>query len=401
MQNFDVVIIGGGYAGIMCALRLSGRVKGKQSIALVNPCGNFVERLRLHESLVVKAKYPMRSFDLRTVLEANKVTFFEGKAESFSSKDQTVSIKIGSQGPIGLHYGKLVIASGSLSATATVTGQNEHCFTLDQTGQMGSAQLGEMLERTNAPAVTIIGGGASGIEVAAEIARKSGAKITLICKGAFGETLRSGVAKRVRSTLVRAGVVIREHQQVKAVHSGQTDLADGPLAHDICVACTGLEVEEIWSNEGLQTERNGRVRVDKYLRASLDGTIFAAGDAAIATLKKSAPTRMSVLFALSSGAYVADAIADELAGKARRRFAFWTYGQAIGLGPYAVGFGNMRYDTAYPPYFTGRAGYHMRNFFVAVLFRLLMLERRWPGFPFYMGHPFLRDGPKPKKGRLE
>src|SRR5262245_58804558 len=47
-----VVIVGAGYAGVLCAARLSRRLKGKGKkgqVAIVDPRTHFVERVRLHE----------------------------------------------------------------------------------------------------------------------------------------------------------------------------------------------------------------------------------------------------------------------------------------------------------------------------------------------------------------
>jgi NADH:ubiquinone reductase (H+-translocating) len=45
--NTDVVVIGGGYAGVMAANRLTQR--DDVTVTLINPRPTFVERLRLHQ----------------------------------------------------------------------------------------------------------------------------------------------------------------------------------------------------------------------------------------------------------------------------------------------------------------------------------------------------------------
>jgi NADH dehydrogenase FAD-containing subunit len=42
-------ILGGGYAGLVCASRLAGTVGDRVSITLVDPIEDFVERVRLRE----------------------------------------------------------------------------------------------------------------------------------------------------------------------------------------------------------------------------------------------------------------------------------------------------------------------------------------------------------------
>jgi NADPH-dependent 2,4-dienoyl-CoA reductase/sulfur reductase-like enzyme len=47
-ENTDVVVIGGGYAGVMAANRLTQR--DDVTVTLINPRAKFVERMRLHQS---------------------------------------------------------------------------------------------------------------------------------------------------------------------------------------------------------------------------------------------------------------------------------------------------------------------------------------------------------------
>ena len=55
MTNKKIIVLGAGYAGLMAALRLEGRVKGLDaSITLINGEANFVERPRLPEVAVGK-----------------------------------------------------------------------------------------------------------------------------------------------------------------------------------------------------------------------------------------------------------------------------------------------------------------------------------------------------------
>jgi hypothetical protein len=51
VSSYDVVILGAGYAGLIAALRL-GRQKWGLRVALVNPRAQFLERVRLQESIV-------------------------------------------------------------------------------------------------------------------------------------------------------------------------------------------------------------------------------------------------------------------------------------------------------------------------------------------------------------
>lgn len=391
MQKYDVIIVGGGYAGTICALRLAGKSKGRLRIALVNPDPQFVERLRLHETLVAASKYPMRSFGFEKLLGERGVRYVQGSVVSLNRDRKTVRVANDGFKDEAIRYERLVIAAGSTSSRDLIEGQAAHSYVLDQRGENGVEQLTQNLAKDAMQDVTVVGGGATGIEVAAEIAQKPGTHVRLIAAGAIGQGMTEGVLKRVRYGLADAGIEVVEHEPVLAIDATHVTLKGRKVPHDVCITAAGFVVAEIWKNSGLETTSNGRIRGDAYLRSMDDTSIYVAGDACHVDAKGSASARMSVMFALTSGAHVANAILDETRGRIPRRFGFWTYGQAIGLGPIAVGFGNMRFDRAYPPYFTGRTGYHLRNFFVSILYKLLMLESRWPGLPFYFGRPIGRD----------
>ena len=48
-QTVRVVVVGGGYAGTIAALRVAGRARRRASVTLVDPRESFVQRLRLHQ----------------------------------------------------------------------------------------------------------------------------------------------------------------------------------------------------------------------------------------------------------------------------------------------------------------------------------------------------------------
>lgn len=391
MQQFDIIIVGGGYAGTMCALRLAGKAKGRLRIALINAEQHFVERLRLHEPLVSPPKIQMRSFDFKDLLSSKRVQFFCGAVTALDRGAKHVMVGLPNGEVTTLGYNRLVIAAGSTSSIEHIEGQAEHSYVLDQEAPQGVKELAATIKRVKAPRITVVGAGATGIEVAAELAQKSGARVCLIAANKLGTGLSEGVIRRVKSKLSQANIEIIEHTRIHSIQADRVTFSGGNVLHDICVSATGFSVGNLWQRSGLQTTENGRICTDPYLRARQNPSIFAAGDACYLEVQKSAPARMSVMFALTSGAHVADAILDDISGRVPRRFGFWTYGQAIGLGQSAVGFGNMRFDRAYPPYFTGRVGYHLRNFFVSILYKLLMLEARRPGLPFYLGRPMRRN----------
>ena len=161
MNKFDVLIVGAGYAGLMCALRLAARVKGRPvKIGVVNPSAGFVERLRLHEGLADGASL-LRPLDLHHVLKKTGIALIAGRVVSLDRAAQRVGVE--TAGAVGdVDYGRLVIAAGSHNRRDQILGAVSVAYSLDADHPRGAAALREALSANEHSRVLVIGGGASG-----------------------------------------------------------------------------------------------------------------------------------------------------------------------------------------------------------------------------------------------
>ncbi len=391
MEHYDVVIAGGGYAGVMCALRLAGKMVGQPiRIALINPAAHFVERLRLHEGIVEPARRRLRSFDIAALLGRRGVAFIPGKVVALDRTAWTATVERSNGQTIEIGYDRFVAAGGTVNRTDMIEGADRHAYVLDPSGDRNAAALHRRLAEEPARRVLVIGAGVTGIELAAEIAQRPGISVTLASAGAFApfaaDALRALLRRELES--LEVGVMITRVRRLSA-NLAHTD--SGEIAFDVCAVCAGFQAPPFLGESGLETNQAGRVLTDPYLRACNDGRIYAAGDCCLPVGPVGAPPRMSVPFALTTGAHVAEAIAAELTNRRPRRFGFWTFGQAIGLGNRAVGFSLTPHDTPFRPYFAGRVAFHLRAFFVRLLFSILRAEKgRRPRLPFWIGRPLRR-----------
>lgn len=113
--NVDVVVIGGGYAGVMAANRLTQR--GDVTVTLINPRSDFVERIRLHQ-LVGGSDDGV--VDYREIL-ADGVRLVVDSVTRIDAAGRRVTLATG--GTVGYDY--LIYAVGSGSASLCVPGAAE------------------------------------------------------------------------------------------------------------------------------------------------------------------------------------------------------------------------------------------------------------------------------------
>jgi hypothetical protein len=122
-QNTNVVVIGGGYAGVMAANRLTQRA----SVTLVNPRAAFVERIRLHQ--LVAGNHDafadlstMLAEDVRVVVDG--ATRIDAGARTVELKSaNTVLARIAGDDPAGVSQGMFAqcISLGRHAGTFQVT----------------------------------------------------------------------------------------------------------------------------------------------------------------------------------------------------------------------------------------------------------------------------------------
>ena len=414
MDEFDVVILGAGYAGLMCAVRLAGRTRGGLRIALVNERAGFVERLRLHEGLAgAEPSAKRRLPDLRTFLAGTGCEFVEGTAVAIDREGGAVEVETAS-GRRRVSYARLVIALGSRVDTGMVPGAAEYAFVLDPDGKFGQPALRRKIASLGtSPRIVVGGGGATGIEVAAELTRVAGARVTIVEEGEFAAFATDPVRRLLRAAVSRAGIEVVEGIRIAAIVADGVVTARGRLNADLSVWCGGFRAQDVVACSGLESDGRGRIKVDPYLRALSDSRVFAAGDACLPVEWHGAPPRMSAFFALATGAHVADTIARLNRARQPRPFGFWTYGQAIAVGREAVGFATIPYDRQIGPIYRKRTAFFLRWFFVWFLVRLIAIVRRFPALPFWLGRrayrqraveayspppPFQRAGGDPRQG---
>lgn len=392
-----VVVIGGGYAGVLAALRVAGKARRRGipvEVTLVNGAPVFVERVRLHEQAA--GRKPAR-LPLARLLRGRDIALVVGWVRRIDAGARALEVEVeadaGGRAARSLPYDALVYAAGSTAAPEVVPGGEAHAFTLAEAA--GARALQDRLAAARAgERVLVIGGGLTAIEAATEIAEAfPHLAVTLASRGQVG----SGLSEAGRAYLARAfrelGVGVRERVRALEVREGGAVLAPEAggaapalLAAEIVVLAAGLRASGLAAASGLATTADGRLVVDEHLRAPAHPEIWGAGDGAAAPGGDGAPLRMSCAAAMPQGAYVADAIVAELAGDPVPPFRFSFAAQCLSLGRDRGLL--QRVDALDRPHdrvWTGRVGAWVKEAICRGTVLALRLERVRPGSYWWPG----------------
>lgn len=312
-----VVVIGGGYAGVMAANRLQ---RPDIDVALVNPRPQFVERIRLHQ---LAAGNDDAVTDFADVLGPQVRLVVDG-ATRIDAAARTVHLQSG--GALGYDY--LIYAVGSTGAApAAVPGAGQFAYPV---GEFEDAQrLRQRLADVPVSApVVVVGGGLTGIEAAAEFAGLG--RPTTLVTDVLGPSLGAGGRRSVARQLAKLHVTVLDGHAVAGVGPDHVALDDGrTVPSAVTVWTAGFGVPGLAAASGLSTDALGRLLTDETLTSVDDVRILAAGDAASPSDR---PYRMSCQAALPLGAQAANTVLARLAGTEPAGVNHAMSAQCISLG---------------------------------------------------------------------
>lgn len=320
-----IVIIGGGYAGMSCALRLAQKSHGKAEITLINGSERFVERIRLHEQASGK---PASQRLLAEQLAGSGVRLRVGWVRHVDLAQRTLQV-----GPETLVYDKLVLALGSESDLEGAPGVREHAYGLDAASAawLGAA-IPALAKRSGR--VVVVGGGLTGVETASELAESfPGLRVLLVTRG---EILPEGTPRArayVRATLARLGVALRERLSVHSLSQNELHSDGGIIPFDSCIWCVGFRAPRFARELGLSVNERGQVWVDGALRSLSHPDVYVAGDlAALHDESRGPALPMGCKSAFPTGFHVAENLSRSLRGEPAREFRYTPVPYCVSLG---------------------------------------------------------------------
>lgn len=374
-HRHHILIVGGGAGGLELATRLGNRLgkRNKAEITLVDESMTHLWKPLLHE--VAAGTLDSHEDDLDYLAQAHwhHFRYRLGRMDGLDRKRKEILLAptLDQDGQEivprrTFSYDTLIIAVGSVSNDFGIPGAREHCLFLDNREQADyfqdvlmknyiKAQTRPIPLRAGQLTVAIVGGGATGVELAAELrnaARQLVAygldrinperdvKLVIIqAKERLLAELPARLSHAIEEDLRRLKVDIHVNEQVTEVTPEGVRTKSGKfIPAELKVWAAGIKAPDFLRDlDGLETNHINQLVVRQSLQTTRDDDIFAFGDcAACPQPGKPQPVPPRAQAAHQQGSMLIKAMRNRLKGKPLPVYVYKDYGSLISLGRYST-----------------------------------------------------------------
>jgi NADH dehydrogenase len=293
-----VVVVGAGFGGL-AAVRKLARSGARVTLVDRNIYSTF--QPLLYEVASAGLSGSDVAYPVRAVSHRLGAVFRHGELAAIEPTARQIVLADGAR----LGYDYLILATGVTAAYHGVPGAAEHSLGLytRQDAIVLRDRIMAGLERLSLTgprdevAVTVIGGGATGVELAGSLADlrnialansypeidRARVHVSLIERApALLAPFHPALREYTRRQLVKRGVDVRLDAAIAKITGDQVLLADGTaLPSDITVWAAGVAAPAGITGWGVPQAAGGRIRTSPDLRVTGYGDIFAIGDIAL------------------------------------------------------------------------------------------------------------------------
>jgi NADH dehydrogenase len=342
----SVVVVGGGFAGLSALQALAG---SGASVTLVDRNIYSTFQPLLYQVATAGLTSADVAYPLWAATGKRGARFRKGELAGLDLSRRVAALSTGEE----LSYDYLVIAAGVSAAFYGVEGAAEFSVSLYTRRDAVALRniLLDQLEQRNEGLtdpkldVTIVGGGATGVELAGTLAElrnialpaafpevdRSMFRIRLIEMGpALLAPYRSSLRDYTRNQLLRRGVDVHLDTAIKEVRANSVLLADGSEHRsDITVWAAGISVPAAGWTAALPRGKGGRIETEADLRVTGQDRVFAVGDV---SLNQRDPIAQLAQPAIQQGRHAGKQIVRVMAGRPTEPFRYHDKGIMATIG---------------------------------------------------------------------
>lgn len=308
-MHSDIVIVGGGAGGLELAARLGRRLgarQGRERVLLVDRSSFHIWKPTLHEVAAGTLDAHQEGLSYTVLARRNHFGFAIGELEALDTARKTIELgeTRNAEGEVliprrTVSYTWLVLAIGSGSNSFGTPGI-DHAYLLENvrdaqrfhTDWLGACARASFAEN-RALSVAIVGAGATGVELSAELleahaelleslgrSQRFRLDITLV-EG--GDRILGGLPEKISAqaelALRRKHVQVLKNTRVTELRPGALITPEGEIPADLMVWAAGIKAADGNALLGPEVTRLNQFIVDDRLRSSAPD-VFAMGDCA-------------------------------------------------------------------------------------------------------------------------
>lgn len=375
----QIVIVGGGAGGLELATKLGDKLgkAEKATVTLIDMARSHLWKPKLHEIAAGSMDIGLHEVAYRAQARWHGFRFRIGRMTGLDREHRKVHVApfVDEDGvevtpARSFDYDTLVIAVGSLSNDFGIAGVKEHAIRLETTADARAFQRRMVNACIRAHAqqeplaayqlqVAIIGAGATGVELAAELHRATREVV------AYGldridpdrdlrlhlieasDRILPGLPERLSSStrelLEKMGVLVHTGAKVAEVLPRGVRLSNGQeIAAELVVWAAGVKAPEVLSKtDGLEINGLNQLVVRPTLQTSCDDRIFSIGDCSACPWPEAnggkggwVPPRAQAAHQQASHMY--KQIRRLLAGRALTEYRYRDFGSLVSLGEFST-----------------------------------------------------------------
>lgn len=370
-----IVVVGGGAGGLELATRLGDRLgrKGRAQVTLVDRARTHLWKPLLHEVAAGSMDLDHHALDYLAQARWHHFRFQLGSMDGLDRARRVITVEA-THDEDGrellprrrIAYDTLVIAVGSRTHDFGTPGAREHAISLDtpEEAERFHRKLVNACIRANAQPgplrpeqlkVAIIGAGATGVELAAELHKTTrelvaygleridperDVRLTLIeAAPRILPALPERIARAAEELLRALRVEVLTGERVTEVAADAVRTASGrKIPAELTVWAAGIRAPDFLKDlDGLETNRLGQLVVTPTLQTTRDPDVFAIGDCACCPWPGHAgcvPPRAQA--AHQQASHLAKMLPRRLAGRPLEPWRYRDFGSLVSLGQYST-----------------------------------------------------------------
>lgn len=300
MKRLNILIVGGGFGGVKCALELSET--SHFNVTLLSDNRNFEHHPTLYRT-ATGGRRAISSIPISEIIDHEHITFIHGTSKKINKDKKFVTTEDGQK----IKYDIAVFALGVVTNYFGIKGLSEYSFgikTLKDAEELKN-HLHKQLIDDRKPDLNyvVVGGGPTGIELAGALPhylkqtiKRHGLKTRKIhvdlVEGAprLMPRMPVPVSRAVAKRLRKVGVKLYLGKSVEAETADALVVDGKPIRSHTVIWTAGIANNPFFESNGFTLAQNHKVEVDDYLQASPG--VFVIGDNANTTYSGMAQTAL-------------------------------------------------------------------------------------------------------------